>query len=262
MDQNLPESTTTNLQSQSTKSNSLLIALLSILLLLSCIIAGFFVYQTQNLVKEITKLRNSASTNSPTPWIQPESTLVDFKYPLSDSDGYMPVMYTMRIPQNYNLYGPMTCSNVRVKWMNLVFGRQFKNGSTAEIDIYFTEFRNNIKQTLENFISEFSDPCPPEIKKFTYSNTDKIIINDINAYKIILNEYTYNFLKSPKTNQIYVMKYKNDVDKTTELFDQILSTFKFTGSEPVSCTKEAKLCPDGTSVGRTGPNCEFAPCPN
>ena len=28
-----------------------------------------------------------------------------------------------------------------------------------------------------------------------------------------------------------------------------------------ACTKEAKLCPDGTYVGRTGPNCEFAPCP-
>ena len=27
-----------------------------------------------------------------------------------------------------------------------------------------------------------------------------------------------------------------------------------------SCTMDAKICPDGTSVGRTGPNCEFAPC--
>lgn len=27
------------------------------------------------------------------------------------------------------------------------------------------------------------------------------------------------------------------------------------------CTQEAKICPDGTSVGRTGSNCEFAPCP-
>jgi len=26
------------------------------------------------------------------------------------------------------------------------------------------------------------------------------------------------------------------------------------------CTQEAKLCPDGSSVSRTGPNCEFAPC--
>lgn len=27
------------------------------------------------------------------------------------------------------------------------------------------------------------------------------------------------------------------------------------------CTQEAKLCPDGSYVGRTVPNCEFAPCP-
>lgn len=28
-----------------------------------------------------------------------------------------------------------------------------------------------------------------------------------------------------------------------------------------ACTAEAKICPDGTAVGRTGPDCEFAPCP-
>lgn len=28
------------------------------------------------------------------------------------------------------------------------------------------------------------------------------------------------------------------------------------------CTQEAKLCPDGSSVGRTGPHCEFATCPH
>lgn len=31
--------------------------------------------------------------------------------------------------------------------------------------------------------------------------------------------------------------------------------------EQVGCTKELKICPDGTGVGRTGPNCEFEPCP-
>ena len=31
--------------------------------------------------------------------------------------------------------------------------------------------------------------------------------------------------------------------------------------EPVACTMEAMLCPDGSYVGRTGPNCEFTPCP-
>lgn len=30
----------------------------------------------------------------------------------------------------------------------------------------------------------------------------------------------------------------------------------------VACTMEAKLCPDGSYVGRRGPNCEFAACPS
>jgi hypothetical protein len=29
----------------------------------------------------------------------------------------------------------------------------------------------------------------------------------------------------------------------------------------VACTMEARICPDGSAVGRTGPNCEFAACP-
>jgi len=31
---------------------------------------------------------------------------------------------------------------------------------------------------------------------------------------------------------------------------------------PTACTEEAKVCPDGSSVGRTGPNCEFTECPD
>lgn len=33
------------------------------------------------------------------------------------------------------------------------------------------------------------------------------------------------------------------------------------GPAGIACTMEAKLCPDGSAVGRTGPHCEFAPCP-
>jgi hypothetical protein len=32
-------------------------------------------------------------------------------------------------------------------------------------------------------------------------------------------------------------------------------------SELIACTTEAKQCPDGSYVGRTGPNCEFTECP-
>ncbi|MDD5430653.1 MAG: hypothetical protein PHP03_00255 [Candidatus Pacebacteria bacterium] len=33
-------------------------------------------------------------------------------------------------------------------------------------------------------------------------------------------------------------------------------------SNQTACTMEAKICPNGTAVGRTGPSCEFAECPN
>jgi hypothetical protein len=32
-------------------------------------------------------------------------------------------------------------------------------------------------------------------------------------------------------------------------------------SDQIVCTMDAKMCPDGSAVGRTGPKCEFAPCP-
>ena len=49
-------------------------------------------------------------------------------------------------------------------------------------------------------------------------------------------------------------------------YKAVLTTFNLftpTGTPPsqVMCTADAKQCPDGSYVGRTGPNCEFAPCP-
>lgn len=37
---------------------------------------------------------------------------------------------------------------------------------------------------------------------------------------------------------------------------------KNNSNKPVACTLEAKICPDGTNVGRTGPKCEFTKCPD
>lgn len=41
--------------------------------------------------------------------------------------------------------------------------------------------------------------------------------------------------------------------------------YKFKGEKPrnteIACTQDAKICPDGSAVGRVPPNCEFAPCP-
>ena len=34
------------------------------------------------------------------------------------------------------------------------------------------------------------------------------------------------------------------------------------GGQAQVCPQDAKMCPDGSYVSRTGPNCEFAACPN
>jgi hypothetical protein len=34
-----------------------------------------------------------------------------------------------------------------------------------------------------------------------------------------------------------------------------------TDPEPIQCAADQKICPDGSSVGRTPPSCEFALCP-
>lgn len=42
---------------------------------------------------------------------------------------------------------------------------------------------------------------------------------------------------------------------------EFIESPKFEKNNPVACTQEAKECPDGSFVSRTGPNCEFSPCP-
>lgn len=41
-----------------------------------------------------------------------------------------------------------------------------------------------------------------------------------------------------------------------------VAIFATQSPQPKACTMEAKLCPDGSAVGRVPPNCDFAPCPD
>ena len=41
----------------------------------------------------------------------------------------------------------------------------------------------------------------------------------------------------------------------------ILFAIQLLNKKPIACTADAKICPDGTGVGRVPPDCEFKPCP-
>ena len=66
-----PQTTAVQTVDQKPSTNSFLVILLSVLLLLSVIIAGFFAYQTQKLVKELTMLKTEPI---PTPEVTMEPT--------------------------------------------------------------------------------------------------------------------------------------------------------------------------------------------
>ncbi|HLP86276.1 MAG TPA: hypothetical protein VK153_00135 [Candidatus Paceibacterota bacterium] len=51
------------------------------------------------------------------------------------------------------------------------------------------------------------------------------------------------------------------VSHAEEEAEETTSNTATVSNTPVACTMDAKLCPDGSYVGRVGPNCEFAKCP-
>jgi hypothetical protein len=71
---NSPQTTTMQTVGQSPKKNNFLVILLSVLLLIACLIAGFFAYQTQKLANELRIMNEELS-------IMPTSTSVTFVEP-------------------------------------------------------------------------------------------------------------------------------------------------------------------------------------
>lgn len=57
------------------------------------------------------------------------------------------------------------------------------------------------------------------------------------------------------------VQYQKRLDKPFMDSIEIQTPHKPAKSEKTACTMEAKLCPDGSYVGRTGPHCEFEKCP-
>jgi len=50
-------------------------------------------------------------------------------------------------------------------------------------------------------------------------------------------------------------------DRLPDLEDTIPESKDENEEDLIACTADAKICPDGSGVGRVPPTCEFAPCP-
>jgi len=165
------------------------------------------------------------------------------------------------------IYGPYTQAVLRGNWENV-----------------FTNYTSKPVEVIEDLIILNNQEAKIGIIKNTNS-TEMVIF-----YKYPTPIKFDGIAKPVEWSFLSLVSSVNDFEKNKEIFEQLLSTFKFTVSDPlivtpdssdgnsssttnpdqtepaqpimVACTMEAKICPDGvTSVGRSGPKCEFEKCP-
>lgn len=195
------------------KNNSFLVSLLSTLLLLAVLIAGFFAYQTQNLVKELNTIKNKeAIGQTPTPSVSPKALFDAISFDnLKDGD---------TITSPFKLTG--------------MIDKSWTFESTFSIEILDKD-RKSLKQSPVNVSFENED------SQFgSFSETLTFSTQSESGFVVAHADNPSGLPENDKSFEVPVFFYKNQVS---------------------ACTMEAKICPDGSAVGRSGPKCEFAPCP-
>lgn len=188
------------------KQSSFLTILLSVLLLLAVSIAGFFAYQTQKLVKEL-QITNTPTTESTSVPVATDSATVDD--PTADWKTYTNEEYGFSFKYPNNAIYKIT------NFTGSKFSVTFSNLSKYEYTDLTVFVGNNWA---------FTNPKADSVKNFK--------VDGIDAYKEDLPlgqnpPQTLVYVKD-KNNYLTMQLNKNDKDIVIdEIFDQILSTFKF-----------------------------------
>ena len=123
-----------------------------------------------------------------------------------------------------------------------------------------------LNQTLEAFAIEqsFSDPVSERV------SFEKISHNLGEGYEAVvrgLGTYHQFFFAHPSDKgKVIRLSYmiggvEGEASPYEEKVRTMVNSLQFSETSSVMCTMDAKICPDGSTVGRQGPNCEFAACP-
>ncbi|MDP4011981.1 MAG: hypothetical protein Q8R00_00025, partial [Candidatus Nanoarchaeia archaeon] len=198
------------------KQSNFLIILLSVLLLLSVLIAGFFAYQTQKLVKELTILKTeSIPTLEVTmePTIEPVATDSSEVDPTANWKTYTDPNFSFKYPIEWS------APKEQSKTINIDDKLIITKGP-----FYDLVLKRNLSFD-EYVIRGYGD----ETFRYDY---DKIIgfVGKRGLEKPITGNSDLIILaKDNNSTQITSILYKyKPQDEDGKLFDQILSTFKFT----------------------------------
>ncbi len=265
---NQSENKTANLtNNQLPKANNFLVTLLSILLLVSCLIAGFFAYQTQNLVKKLQDIQKNVAespkpisspvaTNDPTQsWGIYENKKLNFSFKLAPIFTYpkdFSVSESNSFSNREDISSPLELTNDDILLESTVY---------TNIDQVSLK---KVNLALESKVGDVvKQPFQPigSIKKI------ELLKNGGSLFEVSpVNNNDPNYLIAIWVNEenVHVLKLFGFVGKLEEIeetFKQMVDTYNFSNLNQTACTMDAKACPDGTYVSRSGPNCEFPSCP-
>jgi hypothetical protein len=272
-------------------SKKLMTALLIVVALLIAVYAGIYIFMNDQLNKV-------TNTNQPTPTparARPTPTPTPFKIDNVRS------LFSMQLPQGWIedsiSTNPVQFLNYDV---NKAPGREFnpvEDKGLLKIEVYF----DNSGKSLASLLAESKEGAKNAIGEENFKWTEtSITIDGQQGVKVDTANPGFSvYVKHPSDPVNFIISFGLDFDRYPEIANQILSTFKFnsptasltctprpacldatprclmpetpdmcpaTTTKPstkpqVACAQDAKICSDGSYVGRTGPNCEFAACP-
>lgn len=201
-----------------------IIILLSVFLIIAVLIAGFFAYQTQNLVKELNTVKivsvpTAIATVVPTS--TPDAT-IDWKTYTNKEYNF-----TIKYPSDAKLRVSQTESNDRMLVVafdspNAVFDHLFKSGGYSfQISMQTQKNFNTLDEYLlfQKEHSMYEDVLPK-----TYNNVKGYAFKNDKGYPGW--NFTFRGFLTKNNDLYYTINYFTD--DSVDTFDQILSTFKFT----------------------------------
>lgn len=247
--------------------NNITIISISVFILLSLSVVIFFYYQNQSLKKMLSVYTEP----SPTPIVS-NDPLANWEKYINNNDNY-----EFKVPREWNKTTESTDSGHLVVFQSAdglyrftVDAQENKNKVTGNTYPSLDEFIGlpYVVKSLKVDELEARQPLP----KSGSENYNKIYFFSKDKQTI----FSLELLVGDGTKTDHRVTFEA-LEIGSDIFDKIISTFKFKldtkptstpitetqGSSPsaTACTMEAKICPDGSSVGRVPPNCEFAPCP-
>ncbi|MFZ3301702.1 MAG: hypothetical protein WA152_03255 [Microgenomates group bacterium] len=248
-----PEVTTPVIVDQPKQSNFLII-LLSILLLISIAISGFFAYQTQELVKELNKLKpiEKTVTEDISEPVATESSEID---PTADWKTYenKQLGFSLRMPDNWNASLETKTETIDSSVLS-ISGGEYKLVFNTTMAGYGGIICDFVDSTDDQFagpgIDDLRDPMVLEGTFGKKIRRNKNQIMSLSQYGYQRNQLDYSFrvcqildnvgsdgksgysgtfdTKSGTTEILYYTPASNIKPEELNKLDQILSTFKFT----------------------------------